>query len=96
MYSFTSFALPAGQCGPQLSAVAEAKGAAAKLIETVERTPAIDAESDAGKRLGKVEGQLEFDNVSFTYPTRPDAKVRKTLREGVGWPLGSSDPCECR
>ena len=64
-----------GQCGPQLSAVAEAKGAAAKLIEVVQRTPAIDSESPAGVRLGKVEGRLVFEDVHFRYPARPDAAI---------------------
>lgn len=64
-----------GQCGPQLSAVAEAKGAAAKLIEVVQRTPAIDSESPAGVRLGKVEGRLVFEDVHFRYPARPDAPI---------------------
>lgn len=40
-----------------------------------ERTPAIDAESEAGRKLDKVEGRLEFDDVHFRYPSRPDAKV---------------------
>ena len=35
-------AMSLGQCGPNISAVAEAKGAAAKLIETCERIPEID------------------------------------------------------
>eukprot|EP00624_Nannochloropsis_granulata_P005914 evm.model.NODE_42083_length_13037_cov_30.485924.6 len=64
-----------GQCGPQLSAVAEAKGAAAKLIEIVTRTPAIDSEDQSGQKLEHIQGKIEFKNVSFTYPTRPDAPI---------------------
>lgn len=47
-------ACPTGQCGPNLAAVAEAKGAAAKLIETVMRKPAIDGDSEEGSVLPKV------------------------------------------
>ncbi|KAM3576986.1 hypothetical protein VYU27_001127 [Nannochloropsis oceanica] len=64
-----------GQCGPQLSAVAEAKGAAAKLIEIVTRIPAIDSEDQSGEKLEHVQGKIEFKDVSFTYPTRPDAPI---------------------
>ena len=64
-----------GQCGPQLSAVAEAKGAAAKLIEVVTRTPAIDSEDSGGQKLDAVEGRVEFRDVHFTYPSRPDAPI---------------------
>ena len=64
-----------GQCGPQLSAVAEAKGAAAKLIEIVTRKPAIDSEDPSGQKLTHVQGKVEFKNVHFTYPARPDAPI---------------------
>jgi hypothetical protein len=49
-----------GQCGPNLAAVAEAKGAAAKLIETVMRTPAIDADNEDGVVMSKVGRQVTY------------------------------------
>jgi ATP-binding cassette subfamily B (MDR/TAP) protein 1 len=64
-----------GQCGPQLSAVAEAKGAASKLIEIVLRSPAIDSEDPSGQKLENVQGKVELKNVHFTYPARPDAPI---------------------
>lgn len=36
---------------------------------------AIDARSTEGKKPTNIRGQLEFKNVSFTYPTRPDSTI---------------------
>jgi ATP-binding cassette, subfamily B (MDR/TAP), member 1 len=68
-------AMSIGQCGPNLAAVAEAKGAAAKLIEIVLRQPAIDSASDDGLRLKAVQGAISFENISFRYPARPEVQV---------------------
>jgi ATP-binding cassette subfamily B (MDR/TAP) protein 1 len=37
----------------------------------------IDSSSEEGQKLEKVEGNIEFKSVAFTYPSRPDAKVRQ-------------------
>lgn len=79
----------AGQCGPNLASVAEAKGAAAKLIETVLRTPAIDVASAEGRTLAHVKGKVEFKNIKFRYPARPEAQVRWK----DGWRVVSLVPC---
>lgn len=38
--------------------------------------PEIDCLSEAGYKLDKVKGDLEFHNVSFYYPSRPEVKVK--------------------
>lgn len=55
---------------------ATAKAAAHKIFETIDRRPDIDTESDQGFKPDKIQGKIEFKNVSFTYPSRPDVKVK--------------------
>lgn len=38
--------------------------------------PEIDCLSEAGYKLNKVKGDLEFHNVTFHYPSRPEVKVK--------------------
>lgn len=38
--------------------------------------PQIDCLSEAGYKLDKVKGDLEFHNVNFHYPSRPEVKVK--------------------
>jgi len=38
--------------------------------------PEIDCLSEAGYKLDKVKGDLEFHNVTFHYPSRPEVKVK--------------------
>ena len=55
----------------------QALGASAKVFEYMHRKPEID---NIG-HLAPVDfkGQIEFDNVSFAYPTREDTFILKVL-----------------
>ena len=54
----------------------QAIGASNKVFECIDRKPEI--RYDLGKLAPAVlEGRLEFKNVSFTYPSRPDTEVMK-------------------
>ncbi|WVZ75064.1 hypothetical protein U9M48_023156 [Paspalum notatum var. saurae] len=54
----------------------EATAAADRILEVVRRVPKIDSESGAGEELpGGVAGEVEFKNVSFCYPARPESPV---------------------
>lgn len=37
--------------------------------------PEIDCLSEAGYKLDRVKGDIEFHNVTFFYPSRPEVKV---------------------
>lgn len=37
--------------------------------------PEIDCLSEAGYKLDRVKGDIEFHNVTFHYPSRPEVKV---------------------
>jgi ABC transporter fused permease/ATP-binding protein len=51
-------------------------GASQRIFEIIERQPAFP---DEGLTLSRVEGEVEFSGVRFSYPTRPDVDVLKDL-----------------
>ncbi|NXE24485.1 ABCBB protein, partial [Ardeotis kori] len=68
-------ALNLGQASPCLEAFATGRGAAASIFETIDKKPTIDCMSEDGYKLDKVRGEIEFHNVTFHYPSRPDVKI---------------------
>lgn len=62
-----------------LSAVSSACGAAYKVFEIIDKVPDIDADSTSGLSPDNAKGSIEFRNVNFKYPTRPDLTVLKDL-----------------
>jgi len=64
---------------PEAQAISHARGAAAKLFATIDRTPEIDSSSDEGLRPKEVVGKITLDNVSFHYPSRPDVPILKNV-----------------
>ncbi|XP_073681406.1 bile salt export pump [Garra rufa] len=72
-------AMNLGQAAPCLEAFAAGRGAATIIFETIEREPQIDCLSEAGYKLDKVKGDLEFHNVTFHYPSRPEVKILDQL-----------------
>ncbi|KAI8149541.1 P-loop containing nucleoside triphosphate hydrolase protein [Fennellomyces sp. T-0311] len=67
------------QLPPNLSAVSTACGAAHKVFSTIDRVPVIDPDSEDGIKPEKVIGEIEFKDVKFSYPTRPDITILKKL-----------------
>ncbi|CAI0628627.1 unnamed protein product, partial [Linum tenue] len=53
----------------------EASVAAGRIFSRIDRVPEIDSEGTKGLVLDKIRGEIQFDRVSFTYPSRPDAAV---------------------
>ena len=52
-----------------------AAGAAERLAELLETEPEIEVPESPVRVPEKLDGAIEFHNVSFTYPTRPDARA---------------------
>lgn len=62
-----------------LVAVSSACGAAYRIFSTIDRVPLIDVDAPGGVVLDKITGDIEFKNVKFSYPTRPDITILKQL-----------------
>ncbi|KAK4517720.1 uncharacterized protein ATC70_001062 [Mucor velutinosus] len=62
-----------------LSAVSSACGAAFKIYRTIDRVPPIDVDAKAGLVSKNFVGEIEFKNVKFNYPTRPDTTILNGL-----------------
>ncbi|KAG2198260.1 hypothetical protein INT47_004344 [Mucor saturninus] len=67
------------QMPTNLAAVSGASAAAFKIFSTINRIPDIDSTSPLGEKPAQVLGDIEFLNVKFRYPTRPDTVVLKNL-----------------
>ncbi|QUC19455.1 uncharacterized protein UV8b_03696 [Ustilaginoidea virens] len=61
----------------------KAHHAAAELKTLFDRQPTIDSWSDEGERLPDVDGAVEFRNVHFRYPTRPEVPVVRGLNLAI-------------
>ncbi|CAH9084109.1 unnamed protein product [Cuscuta epithymum] len=64
--------------GPVFSEIkylSEATISLERIMEVIKRVPSIDWESKEGQTLENVCGELEFRNVDFAYPTRPESKI---------------------
>ncbi|XP_066484598.1 ATP-dependent translocase ABCB1 isoform X2 [Tiliqua scincoides] len=72
-------AFSVGQSSPNLEAFAIARGAAYAIFNIIDNEPKIDSFSETGYKPEKITGNLEFENVCFNYPSRPDVKVLKGL-----------------
>ncbi|ESZ90236.1 ABC multidrug transporter Mdr1 [Sclerotinia borealis F-4128] len=57
----------------------KAKQAAQELKILFDRKPAIDSWSEDGERMESMEGYVEFRDVHFRYPTRPEQPVLRGL-----------------
>lgn len=63
---------------PNLSFIMEVTSVAIWVFEMIERDPAIDT-MKRGKVLGHLKGKVEFKEVHFSYPSRPDTPVLEGL-----------------
>ncbi|KAL0398392.1 UNVERIFIED_CONTAM: ABC transporter B family member 9 [Sesamum radiatum] len=59
--------------------VNKVKDSAASIFELLDSKPKIDSSSDEGTTLASVSGLIEFQHVSFKYPTRSDVQIFKDL-----------------
>ncbi|KAF8574055.1 ste6-like protein [Ramaria rubella] len=64
---------------PELQAISEGCGAAARLFATIDRVPVIDSASTEGLKPQIVQGHIELEDVRFNYPSRPNVPVLRDL-----------------
>ncbi|CAK7327444.1 unnamed protein product [Dovyalis caffra] len=62
----------------------KAKGAAASVFAILDRNSKIDSSDDSGTIIENFKGEIEFQHVSFKYPTRPDVQILRDLCLAIG------------
>uniref|UniRef100_H2YAQ1 Uncharacterized protein n=1 Tax=Ciona savignyi TaxID=51511 RepID=H2YAQ1_CIOSA len=73
-------AINLGQAAPNLEAFSVGKSAAALVYQIIERESLIDPFSKEGHILDHMEGNIEFHDVDFTYPSRDDQLILNNLK----------------
>ncbi|VDM80264.1 unnamed protein product [Strongylus vulgaris] len=68
-----------GESHSQLGAIISAKLAIADIFAIIDRTPEIDCTQEGGFSKEKVQGVISFNNVHFSYPSRPSVEVLKDV-----------------
>ncbi|KAE9613285.1 hypothetical protein Lal_00027305 [Lupinus albus] len=71
--------LSLGQAAPDISAFIRAKAAAYPIFEMIERDTVSKRSSKTGRKLSKLEGHIQFKDVCFSYPSRPDVLIFNDL-----------------
>ncbi|OMJ16591.1 Multidrug resistance protein 1 [Smittium culicis] len=65
-----------GGAAPSISAVTSARGAAANVFDVIDRVSPIDPlDTEKGIKVDSFEGEIEFNNVTFSYPSRTETKA---------------------
>ncbi|KAM4688617.1 ATP-binding cassette sub-family B member 5-like [Discoglossus pictus] len=66
-----------GQASSHLEAFSVARGAAYSIFNVIDQTSTIDSFSTDGYKPANIKGNVEFKDVSFCYPSRPNVQVLK-------------------
>ncbi|XP_028971452.2 ATP-binding cassette, sub-family B (MDR/TAP), member 4 isoform X1 [Esox lucius] len=86
-----------GQTSPNIQAFASALGAAHKVYNIIDNKSTINSYSDEGHKPDFIKGNIEFKNIHFAYPSRPEVKVLNgmslTVRSGQTMALVGSSGC---
>ena len=61
-----------GLATPNFKALSEGRIAGKMAYDVIDRKPEIDLDDPNSEKVDRLEGNIEFRNVSFRYPTRPD------------------------
>ncbi|MED6184096.1 ABC transporter B member 19 [Stylosanthes scabra] len=77
-----------GQSFSNLGAFSKGKAAGYKLMEIIKQKPTIVEDPLEGKCLGEVNGNIEFKDVSFSYPSRPDVMIFRNF--SIFFPAGKT------
>lgn len=90
-------AMNLGASSPFIETFGIAKGAAAKVFKIIEQKSTIDPMADQGTVPKSCQGEIQFTNVSFNYPSRSDVNVldniNLTIKKGETVALVGSSGC---
>ncbi|KAJ2726755.1 hypothetical protein GGI07_000266, partial [Coemansia sp. Benny D115] len=63
---------------PNLSAISTAQGSAARVFAIIDRESPIDPlDTETGKQVTRLHGDISFRDIHFSYPSRPDVPILK-------------------
>ncbi|KAN0050692.1 hypothetical protein ACTA71_003837 [Dictyostelium dimigraforme] len=86
-FSVIMGAMALGQASPNVASFANGRGAAFKIYEVIDRISKIDPFSTEGRTIEAVQGNIEYRNIGFSYPSRPDVKIfnnfNLTIKQGT-------------
>ncbi|XP_075072541.1 ATP-dependent translocase ABCB1-like [Mixophyes fleayi] len=68
-----------GQAAPNIEGIANARGAAYEVYKIINKHRPIDSSSKEGHKPDHLTGHIEFKNIHFSYPSRPDIQILKGL-----------------
>ncbi|CAF0950412.1 unnamed protein product [Brachionus calyciflorus] len=68
-----------GNAGPFIGTLATGRGAAFEVFKIIDRKPPIDSSSEEGQKPNDVIGNIDFENIHFNYPSRPNIKILNGL-----------------
>ncbi len=66
-----------GHAAPHFEAIQIARGTAVTVYNIIERKPLIDSSSSDGEKIKNLEANIEFRDIDFSYPMRPEVKILK-------------------
>ncbi|RLN64143.1 hypothetical protein BBP00_00003629 [Phytophthora kernoviae] len=75
VFSLSSFSI--GSAAQGATDTTKATQSARNIFAIIDRVPPIDATSSLGHIISPVQGTLEFHDVHFAYPARPDAQIHR-------------------
>jgi len=78
-FSIMIGAMGIGQASQLSPDIAKAKGAALEVFNLIDRTPEINFNEGIGVTLPNIQGKINFNKVTFAYPTRSETTVMKKL-----------------
>ncbi|CAF0836926.1 unnamed protein product [Adineta ricciae] len=78
-FSIITAVFSLGQAAPHLQSLAQARGAAFALWSIIDTPSAISIDDPNGIKKEDFVGEIEFSNVNFVYPSRPDVTVHNNL-----------------
>uniref|UniRef100_A0A093UVV3 Leptomycin B resistance protein pmd1 n=1 Tax=Talaromyces marneffei PM1 TaxID=1077442 RepID=A0A093UVV3_TALMA len=68
-----------GYVAPNIQHIAAGIAAAAKIFGTIDRESPIDPLKEGGNVLESLSGQIDFNNITHIYPSRPDTVALKSV-----------------
>ncbi|XP_077431421.1 ATP-dependent translocase ABCB1-like isoform X1 [Vanacampus margaritifer] len=76
-------AIALGQTSPNIQSFSSARGAARQVYSIIDNKPSIDSYSETGFKPDSTDGNIEFKNIHFNYPSRPEVKVLNNMSLSV-------------